>query len=690
MKIEESVYIEEYKKRMIEAIQSIHPTWGEEDIDNILNDMIKKKVSNPKTELDNNYTHHHNYDASLISVFDWILKDEPIISGNGTFYKNQYQAFNPIGKMLMTWLADRKAVKKEMFKIEDTDSDEYKNLDRKQATIKINVNSYYGGSGAPSSAFYSAYSGPATTNSAQVVISTTMNMFESFVADNYNFIDLNEFFDWAHCIFSNYEDPDDFIRFISKEELFDRLSNKLIKCKDIDLTILREFIDNLTDDERKVFYYKNNLIEFIDDYPNIQDLYKKIFENVVNHEYSDFDKLKENGSLPNKVSTEKDWEKFVNKEYFMDPNSVPDSIKEYIIKLTDYFVQYVYSPYLAFDRVYRLKNFKRKVVTVIDTDSNILALDTFVNYTLDNVLTNDGNCYGRNRLHNVFITVNTITYAITEVVSKILALHAKSINIPEEFRPNLNMKNEFMFTKLVIAKTKKRYLSKVMLREGNLMKKPKIDIKGFDFVKATTSAEAESFFKMLIDKYIMGDDIDTKAILNELNQYSRKIENLIRNGDVTYLPNTTAKPLSAYKNPNSTQAVLACTAWNLLYPNKILDVPSKPKLLKLKIFSESDIESMRYKYPREYEIIKEKIFHDSTGMFITYDKKGNVKIKGLTAICIPAAEKIPECLIDYIDYSTMINNIIAPFKSVIEILGIKTQSVGKNTKSEAITNIIRF
>ena len=530
----------------------------------------------------------------------------------------------------------------------------------------------------------------ATTNSAQVVISTTMNMFESFVADNYNFIDLNEFFDWAHCIFSNYKDPDDFIRFVSKEELFDRLSNKLIKCKDIDLIILREFIDNLTDDERKVFYYKNNLIEFIDDYPNIQDLYKKIFENVVNHEYSDFDKLKDNGSLPNKVSTEKDWEKYVNKEYFMDPNSVPDSIKEYIVKLTDYFVQYIYSPYLAFDRVYRLKNFKRKVVTVIDTDSNILALDTFVNYTLDNILTNDGNCYGRNRLHNVFITVNTITYAITEVVSKILALHAKSINIPEEFRPNLNMKNEFMFTKLVIAKTKKRYLSKVMLREGNLMKKPKIDIKGFDFVKATTSAEAESFFKMLIDKYIMGDDIDTKAILNELNQYSRKIENLIRNGDVTYLPNTTAKPLSAYKNPNSTQAVLACTAWNLLYPNKILDVPSKPKLLKLKIFSESDIESMRYKYPREYEIIKEKIFHDSTGMFITYDKKGNVKIKGLTAICIPAAEKIPECLIDYIDYSTMINNIIAPFKSVIEILGIKTQSVGKNTKSEAITNIIRF
>lgn len=530
----------------------------------------------------------------------------------------------------------------------------------------------------------------ATTNSAQTVISTTMNLFESFVADNYNFIDLNEFFDWAFCVFNTYEDPDDFIRYISEDELFDRLSGKLIKCKDLDLVILREFISNLTDDERKVFYYKNNLIQFIDDYTEIQDLYREIFKKVKNYNYDDFERLKGTGAIPDNITTEKDWEKYVNKEYFMDPNSVPESIKDEVVNLTKYFVKYVYTAYLAFDRVYRLKNFKRKVVTVIDTDSNILALDTFVNYTLDHILTNGGECYGRNKLHNVFIAVNTITFAITDVVAKILELHAKSINIPEEYRPNLNMKNEFMFTKLVIAKTKKRYLSKVMLREGNLMKKPKTDIKGFDFVKATTSAEAEAFFKMLIDKYIMGDTLDTQAILNELNQYSRKIETLIRSGDVTYLPNTTAKPLSAYKNPNSTQAVLACTAWNILFPDKQIDIPSKPKLLKLKIYNESVIEPMKYKYPREYNIIMDKIFNDRTGMYITYDKKGQIKVKGLTAICIPAAEKIPDCLIDYIDYSTMVNNIIAPFKSVTEILGIKTQSVGKNAKSEAITNIIKF
>jgi DNA polymerase elongation subunit (family B) len=160
MKIEDSLYITEYRKRMITAIKKIHPSWDELDIEDIINDMIRKNVSNPSTELDNNYTHTHVNDASLISIFDWIIKEEPIISGNGTFYKNQHKAFNPIAKMLMGWLADRKAVKKEMFKIEDTESDQYKNLDRKQSTIKVNVNSYYGGSGMPSSAFYSTYSGP--------------------------------------------------------------------------------------------------------------------------------------------------------------------------------------------------------------------------------------------------------------------------------------------------------------------------------------------------------------------------------------------------------------------------------------------------------------------------------------------------------------------------------------------------
>lgn len=236
------------------------------------------------------------------------------------------------------------------------------------------------------------------------------------------------------------------------------------------------------------------------------------------------------------------------------------------------------------------------------------------------------------------------------------------------------------------------------------MLKPKTDIKGFDFVKATTSRESEEFYKKLIDKYIMSDDdIDVRGLMDELKQYANTIQASIQHGEVKYLPITSAKELSSYKDPGSEQSVRGVLAWNMIYPDNEIDVPSKPRLLKLNIFSLDDISDMQYKYPREYEIIKNKIFDDRTGIFVvtkkSTNKKGDVKItrkeRGLVVLCVPSNKEIPEWCKPYIDYKTMIDNILAPFKSVVEILGVQNISVGKTVngtarKSDKITNIVRF
>lgn len=571
----------------------------------------------------------------------------------------------------------------------------------------IEINKFdYGGSGAPTSAFYSEHSGPATTVSAQSVISTTENTFEAFIADNYYFLDLNEFMDWIYSFLPDAPlTIDDWVKNISVEELYDRLKSKIIHISLEEKEILQSFVYNLDPIDRKLIYYKNNLIQFVEDHKNVKSLYESIFEDVVNLPY--FDESSEwrkdilkSGYDSNKFKTVEDWNKFVNKEYFMDPNDVPDTIKEKVQHLTDIMMAYIYVPYLPFDRIYRLKNFKRRTVTIIDTDSNILALDTWVNYTLDHVMESK---YGRDKNKNVFIAVNTLTYIITTVVKNILLLYGKNSNIPEEFRPRLNMKNEFFFSKLVIGKTKKRYLSKILLREGNLMLKPKTDIKGFDFVKATTSRESEAFYKMLIDKYIMCDEeIDVRGLLDELKGYANTIQESIRRGEIKYLPITSAKELTAYKDPGSEQSVRGVLAWNMIYPNNEIDVPSKPRLLKLNIFSLNDIQDMKTSHPREYEIIRDKIFNDTTGIFVTEKKtstKKGIKVsrkeRGLVVLCIPSNKEIPDWCKPYIDYKTMIDNILAPFKSVVEILGVQNITVGKTVngtarKSDKITNIVRF
>ena len=67
----------------------------------------------------------------------------------------------------------------------------------------------------------------------------------------------------------------------------------------------------------------------------------------------------------------------------------------------------------------------------------------------------------------------------------------------------------------------------------------------------------------------------------------------------------------------------------------------------------------------------------------------------MQVLAIPSNTNIPEWAKPYIDYSTMINNIISPFKPVLEIFGTQFTEEGKskngvNRKTDTITNIIKF
>lgn len=694
MDILESKFIKKYKKEMINTMLQANPKWDKKDIEKIIDKMIKEKLQNPSVILDNNYTGERK-ETSLLATLDWIIERKPIIAGNGTFYMNQHEAKNPIAQMLDNFLITRKKLKKEMFKVEDTNSPIYKDLDRSQQNQKINANSYYGASGAPSSAFYSEYSGPATTLSAQSVISTAKNFFESFLCDNYNFININELIHWMNKIIKedNFE-LDKFIVRKSIDETYDRLYDKLIIKSYNDDELLYNYLSNLTEDEITILYYKNNIISFMENHKYIQDCFYKIMKNVQNLEKVNDDNYK---NIDTHGMSVKEWNAYVDKEYFMNPNITPDAIKDELEVFKTYIMKYVFTKYLSFDRIYRLRNFKRRVVTVIDTDSNILSLDILAGWINDNII--KGESFGRNSEHNSFVLVNSLTYVITEAISQILMYYGEMSNVPEEFRYRYSMKNEFFMPLLIIGKSKKRYISKILLREGNLMNPPKNDIKGFDFKKATCSEFAEERFMKIIKNYIIDSNtIEIKNIIRDLRNFENEIRDSILNGECKFLPNGSAKEIAAYKDPASEQSVRGTLAWNILNPDNVIDLPAKVSLVKMNIFTEDDIDDLKKTNPDIYNIIIEKIFNDDTNIFVTKKVNGtDVKIKkrGLQVLAIPSNATIPEWAIPYIDINTMVNNIIAPFKAVLEIFNNKFTSEGKtrngvNRKTDKLTNIIKF
>jgi hypothetical protein len=473
MTYNDSQFIALYKEEMISNMQKMNPDWDEDKIEKILDKMIEKRFVNPKVTLDNNYI-GESRDTTLLSVFDWALDRKPIIAGNGTFYKNQYEAMNPIAEMLDFFLKTRKKLKKEMFKIEDTESDAYKDLDRGQQNWKVNANSYYGASGAPSSSFFSKWSGPATTLSAQSVISSAKNFFEAFLADNYSFLNSTELIHWMNIVVNEENELDDFIKIRTIDEVCDRLVDKIIQVTPTDRQMIYDYLSNLNDTELTILYYKNNILEFMNDHKIIQSLIYTILSNINNLEK--VDEKNPDSSIDLMGMSPKEYNKYVEKEYFMDPNAAPKSIKKELELFKKYIMKYVFTKYLSFDRIYRLRNFKRRVVTVIDTDSNILSIDIFIRWILENVV--KGETFCRDYEHNSFIMVNMITYVITDAIEKIMLYYGEMSNIPEEFRPRYAMKNEFFMNLLVIGTAKKRYISKILLREGNLLSPPKQDVKG--------------------------------------------------------------------------------------------------------------------------------------------------------------------------------------------------------------------
>ena len=753
----DSKYLKKYKERMCQAMMQANPTWKKKDVEKIIERTIEERLENPTVTLDNNYTHEQK-DSTLLSVLDWSLDRKPLIAGNGTFYKNQYEALNPTREMLDEWADNRKFFKKKMFhagEIYGTNSREYNDNDRKQLNEKINMNSYYGGSGAKTSAFYSKWSGPATTLTAQSVISTAEQTFEAFLADNYVFLNLTELIEWIRSILKKDFYLDDFIVRVKRQDVIQHLLSRILNKEENDEEILQNYLTDCTIDELTVLYYKNNMIEFIENHNLVKDMIIDILEKVENYDHVNEKDPEWLRYIPSKHYDEfknqsaKKWNKFVNKEMFMDPNSPPDSIIKELDVLSECIIKYVYTEYLSFDRIYRLKNFFRNTVTVIDTDSNFLSLDILMNYLLNSVIEPDG--YGRSQRHNEFVLINTITFIITKIIRITLDFYGKQSNIPEEYRGRFDMKNEFFDELLVIAEKKKRYITKQTLREGNYNNPPKIDTKGFDFKKATTSEYAEKVFNQLIKDYVVTPEhVDVKSLINGLRAFKKEIITSIRNGERKFLPNGNAKEFGAYKEPGREQSVRGVLTWNYLYPDNQIELPAKISLVKMNIFNEEDMEDLERTHPEIHQTIMDKIFNDTTGFFVTstfippityvnpkkkewysdIPKKYQTKFKklgpfewnkwvdkvmdhevkvadkeregyyeykkrGLQVLAIPSNAKIPDWAMPYIDYDTMVNTIIAPFKPVLEIFNAKFPEIGKtrngvNRKTATVSNIIKF
>jgi len=651
----------------MDAITEIDITLDTEKVRKIVERTLKERLTDPTITMDNSTT-GETATITLSKLCNWIDKENPVISGNATFFCQPTVLQSPTSKMLKSMKKGRSSVKKEMFiALQVGDMDLYAMLDLNQQNLKVIMNAEYGGSGTPTAAFYTKYGPAATTLMAQSIITVMAAFFESFLGNNQKFFTINEFFDWAYFVKKKKDKIPKWVMRRTSSEVYRRLLPNFMKVTPEDLENLQQFLDNQSDDTLTYMYYGNNLNGFVTDHPHVQKYLREILSRLPNYE-----------AVPKEIPDEfksqfKDKDEYntwVSEKMFLNPKKVPDQIQEPLNDFATVVTQMVFVEYITPDSIEKLNNHKRNTVLLVDTDSNIINANLFVAHVLEKIFPNE--TFGRPKMYNEMAMINTLTTTLDRSVASMLAFYCRCHNINDEDAKELTMKNEFMFRRLFLMMVKKRYVASIVLREGNIMMPFKKEIKGVNFIKAEISPEIQTRLEsILCDHILFSDELELHELVSDLRQFRRDIYNDLKAGHTKYLKMAQFKESSAYKNAidkngNETsgawkiQVYRGSIIWNEIYPDKKINAFERVKILKLAVKSPTDLSIIENKFPDEYHTVMQKIYRSDDGMIVK---------SGLNIICIPAnVKQIPEWIIPLIDYDILISDVISSFRSILDAL----------------------
>lgn len=645
--MKEHVFLKEWKKENIKLLKLVHPDWDEDDIEKKLDKIIDKNLKNPDCALHNNYIHKLAR-TTVLDIIDYIDKTKPIMAGGGVLFKNQHEVMNPPSKFLDMSIKNRKRIKKGL-KTAVPGSYEYMMIDLAQMTEKVVANSYYGASGNESSPFFNIFTALATTGSGQSLISTMMTAFESFYANNIKFYNNSDMLLYV----KNSINKKHIKRFIEindmpeiiDEQLQDKLESMYARKRDINRDLIKQVISNLDKFEKQKLYYSSYLFEFI----KISSV-EKVMLNIIYETKS-----------------------------FKDPNEPPKEIVDDMDYFWDLLYSWVVYDYPHYNRINRLKSEKRKVVVTIDTDSNMLNIGKWMNYWDTRIDFSKLSCENENEL--MYIKCNIMCYMLTKLQRVILDTYARIANIPDDYAPLLNMKNEFLFLRMVLTSKKKRYAGLIRLREGAEIIPEKVEKKGLDLMKSTTSEVTKKYFSDLIyNDILVSKDISGTLVLKKVKEFGRYIDDSLSKGEKLFLNPLSVKEPEAYDKPYSNQGVRGTYVWNLIYPDKAITLPDKITVVKVNLEKESDLEKLKDIDRDVYEKLLVGIFNNP---------KCGFRDKGVNVVAIPnSVDRVPDWITHFINKDKIINDNLVKIHPILESLGLSTLDTRSNNPH--FTNIITF
>lgn len=662
-----------------EAVKSMKFRFPEKSEDELYRQVLKiykERFQDNKVVIYNNYENQLT-DTTLGGMVDWFDDKHPLICESGVYFKQKSEQDNINAKIIRFSMLDRRTeLKKEMFRLKEAGDVFGANVkDLQQANTKKAANSGYGAEAEKTSFLYNLHSAMSVTSCGRGQLSTACQTIDNLLADFVKFMNMDEFYTYVNHIIS--EEPEwKFETFTvidkipSKQKFIKRFVRKFYNQSLCDITVLDNMYDHLSDEMIVRLYYKSNFHEFILDNKVIYDLFVEIGNTNID---------------------------------FTDPNHVPDELVEYVDAIVQFMAEFVAYKYSFFRYEDRTKYHRRSAVVIMDTDSCFVTYgptmefleEHLPSYIWDKKFTKESYRYR---------ILNTLSCIVSRCVSDTLWNYLSVVNVPEEDRKFIKMKNEFYLSRLLITFAKKSYVGLRLRQEEVILNPPELDVKGVNFFKSTASKKTTEFIynEILMSEILQSADgqIRTSRIHKKIQDYQDRMEEEIKKGDMDYLKRAIrVKTADAYKDPMRIGQYKAVFVWNAICDEKDrIELPSTVTLVKVKLKKKSDIAKLE-----QWPDIYDKVMY----LFKTVPEIGNPdfdwkdyyafpekdeKMKGINTIALPNEfDEVPDWLLAIIDVDTLISDNMKLFTQLYKPLGlVEGKSSVNGTSSDFFTNIIRI
>ena len=213
--------------------------------------------------------------------------------------------------------------------------------------------------------------------------------------------------------------------------------------------------------------------------------------------------------------------------------------------------------YVPHDLPRRSDRMKRRSVLLVDTDSNFITLNRWMEH-LSEIFDTSGLSE-----EEELTCLNAAVYFLRLFSDQQMFELTTAMGVPEDKRHLIEFKSEYVVEVMVLTEGKKNYVCMNTHVEGVKIPGGEVVLKGLSLKKSTVARSTGSFFQKSIESHILRVKTpDRVALVRDIATLEDRIRTVVANGGTDFATPAVVGNISAYADASAMPVVRGLHAWN--------------------------------------------------------------------------------------------------------------------------------